>query len=59
VCGISSRRVASEMALLGAATSCVNVLVMPISMQAAMQETNVIRYCTFTGYELLCMSIYS
>ncbi|XP_014757095.1 peptidyl-prolyl cis-trans isomerase FKBP16-1, chloroplastic isoform X2 [Brachypodium distachyon] len=44
VCGVSRRRAVSEMAFLGAAASCVNLLAMPIPAQAAMQEPDVIRY---------------
>ncbi|XBI47644.1 hypothetical protein VPH35_111552 [Triticum aestivum] len=43
VCGISSRRVSSEMALLGTAISGVNVLAMPILVPDTIQESNVIR----------------
>ncbi|KAM0862964.1 hypothetical protein ACQ4PT_044919 [Festuca glaucescens] len=43
-CGISRRRAVSEMALLGAATSCVNLLAVTVPVQAAMLEPDVIRY---------------
>uniref|UniRef100_A0ACD5Z673 Uncharacterized protein n=1 Tax=Avena sativa TaxID=4498 RepID=A0ACD5Z673_AVESA len=44
VCGVSRRRAVSEMALLGAATSCVDLLAATMPVQAAMLEPDVIRY---------------
>jgi hypothetical protein len=40
------------MALLGAATSCVNLLAVTVPVQAAMLEPDVIRYCELLDYEL-------
>jgi len=43
VCGVSRRRAVSEMALLGATTSCVNLLAATMPVQAAILEPDVIR----------------
>ncbi|XBI46043.1 hypothetical protein VPH35_110380 [Triticum aestivum] len=44
VCGVSGRRAVSGLALLGAAASCANLLAVPMPVQAAMLEPDVIRY---------------
>ncbi|VAI56472.1 unnamed protein product [Triticum turgidum subsp. durum] len=44
VCGVSGRRAVSGLALLGAAASCANLLGVPMPVQAAMLEPDVIRY---------------
>ncbi|CAM0946277.1 unnamed protein product [Alopecurus aequalis] len=44
VCGISRRRAVSEMALLGTAASCLNLLAVAMPAQAAMLEPDVIRF---------------
>ncbi|VAI56470.1 unnamed protein product [Triticum turgidum subsp. durum] len=53
VCGVSGRRAVSGLALLGAAASCANLLGVPMPVQAAMLEPDVIRYCVLPGYEPL------
>jgi hypothetical protein len=57
VCGISRRRAVSEMALLGTAASCVNLLAVTMPVQAAMLEPDVIRYYELPGYELMSLFV--